>query len=79
MCKKGNFIFALFPLSSYINIASVIEKLKTEITNTFPLMEKDISFMVFDVLEDADKTIKHLLEFINQNEPQQDNIYFTHT
>lgn len=76
VCNKSRFIFVLFPLSSYVNIASVIEKLKSEIKNNFLIRDDDISFMVFDVLEDENRTIDYLVEFIGKNDPKPNNIHF---
>lgn len=75
ICTKSRFIFVLFPLSHYVNIVSIVDKLKSEIRNNFIMQEGDISFMVFDVLEDEKKTIDYLSEFIEKNDTKANNIY----
>ncbi|MCX7905603.1 MAG: hypothetical protein N2446_02755 [Elusimicrobiales bacterium] len=66
ICNKNNFIFILFPLSSYENVISIIEKLKYDIKNNFPLTDEEISFMVFDVLENEEKTLNYLLKLVSK-------------
>ncbi|MCX7641640.1 MAG: hypothetical protein N2Z20_03295 [Elusimicrobiales bacterium] len=79
ICSKANFIFILFPLSSYENIISVIEKLKNDIKSNFALKDESISFMVFDVLEMGEKTIDYLYKFILENDTKSNNIHFNIT